>query len=164
MIFLGTFLTVDKTGKTKRTSKKKEGKKVYASGTVYLMKCILDCGTTVIKIGVTGRSNIQERLMENLSAFFMLHRYIPRTTLLKFSKTNDYFRAETLLHQMYKDSSYTFPEKFQGSSEYFVIENEDKLKEDYAKIMIECKVKEKKDKSEVSEDYSLNDLDPGGAI
>lgn len=157
------FLTIKKDGTTKRKSKKKE-KRQYASGIVYLMKMELDCGTNVIKIGVTGRSNVQERFLENVSAFFMTHRYIPRTTLLKFSRTTDYYKAETLLHQKYKENKYLFPTKFQGSSEYFIIEDEDALKEFYLETLTECKCKPKKKNviiSDDDDDFNINDIDPG---
>lgn len=135
------FLTVDETGKTIRTPKKKEGKRQYATGIVYLIKMELDCGTTVIKIGVTGRKFVVERLSENLMSFFQKFRYVPRTTMLKFSRCGDYFGAETALHKMYVDTKFSFEEEFQGCTEYFCIKDEEKLKDDYDKILKEYKDK-----------------------
>ena len=157
------FLTINKKGDTKRTPKKPEGSKVYKSGIVYLMKCELDDGVVVIKIGVTGRANVMERFMENISAFFMCHRYVPRTTLIKFSRTKDYYKAETLLHRLYVESKYTFIDKFQGSSEYFIIEDEDKLKDEYARILKECQAPPEVTEVPEDDEYeSMNDLDPNG--
>ena len=132
------FLTVNQKGDTKRIPKKKEGTKKYATGIVYLIKMELDNGDTIIKIGVTGRKSVQDRLMENISAFFMCHRYIPRTTLIKHSRTKDYFRAEKLLHRIYKKDKYVFEKQFQGYSEYFQISDVDKLKELYCTILADC--------------------------
>jgi len=137
-------LTINGKGDTKRTPKKKEGKKQRSKGIVYLMRTQLRNGDVVIKIGVTGRLNVQERFMENLSAFFMCHRYVPYTTLLKFSKTKDYYKAETMLHQMYKADRYFFEKEFQGMSEYFVVDDEEALVEAYVKIMKECQEKPEK--------------------
>ncbi len=153
------FLTVGEKGKTKRTPKKKEGGKVYASGIVYLMKCQLDDGDIVIKIGVTGRQNVQERILENLSAFFSVHRYFPRTTLLKFSRTTDYYKAEAMLHEVYKDKRYKFETSFQGNTEYFIGLDEDELKSKYLEVMDSCKVKPKKKGKKKYKAYDTNDVE-----
>ncbi len=76
--------------------------------------------------------------MENINAFFTCHRYIPHTTLIKYSRTADYFLAEKKLHNIYKDNRYLFDKKFQGFSEYFVIDDEDALVDHYLRVMQEC--------------------------
>ncbi len=133
------FLAVNKKGSTVKTHTKKGSKKAskrtYASGIVYLIKMELDCGTTVIKIGVTGRKYIAERLAEVTLAFFQEFRYIPRTSVLKMTRCVDYYGAETALHHMYKECNYDFGCKFQGSTEYHIIEDEEKLKADYVEVL-----------------------------
>jgi hypothetical protein len=132
------FLTVNTTGETKRTPRRKE-KDNAKSGIVYIMKMVLDDDIVIYKIGVTSRRTVYERFFENLSAFFMSYRYIPRTTLIKHSRTTDYFKAEKMLHNEYAGYSYTFDKKFSGCTEYVKIEDIDTLKETYMRIIAECK-------------------------
>jgi len=112
----------------RNTTKGNKEIKRKAKGIVYLIKCVLDNGDTVFKIGITTRRSINDRLMENVLAHFIAYRYIPRTTVKKFSKTEYYTEVEAYLHSVFKDRQYKFNKPFTGYTEYFRLEEEELLK------------------------------------
>ena len=131
------FLKVGDGKVTNRRNTKKSKKKTYsrkAQGIVYLIKLKLDCGKTIFKIGITTRRSINDRLLENVLAHFMTYRYIPRTSVKKFSKTEYYTEVEAYLHRVFKDRQHKFDKPFGGSTEYFEVP-EDELIEMYEKVM-----------------------------
>lgn len=133
------FLTVGANGTTKHRRHSKKSKATEfpqrVSGMVYLIKMVLDEDTTVVKIGITTRRSIVERLAENVIGFFNTYRYIPRTTVKKYSRTPYYREIESHLHKVYKEDNYKFDKKFDGSTEYFYLRDEKALIEYYTKVM-----------------------------
>ena len=169
------FLKVSADGKatTRRNTEKSKGRILprKKDGIVYLIKCELACGTTVVKIGITTRRSIIERLAENMIAMFQTMRYIPHTTVRRFKRTPYYTEIEKALHVKYAKDRHVFAKKFTGYTEYFKLTNEDELLETYDSMIkapleyitptvkaevIQCKAKSMKDLS----DASVNDLDP----
>lgn len=112
------------------------GKARPGRGIVYLIRMELDDGLVVWKIGITTRK-IEDRLQEIVISFFKKYRYIPRTSVKKFSSCDNYFEVETRLHKEYKDSSYKFDKVFSGSCEFFSDLDEDRLVERYIEVMKE---------------------------
>jgi len=133
------FLKVSTDGKaTNRRSSKKSKKKEYPrkkDGMVYLIKMVLDDGTVIVKIGITTRRSIVERLAENVIGFFTCYRYIPRTTVKRHKRTPYYTEIEAYLHKVFEKSNYKFDKKFGGSTEYFEIEDMDGLLYGYDEVM-----------------------------
>ena len=172
---MAPFLTVRNGKATNRRSSSKSKKTEYprkATGMVYLIKCELDCGDTVVKIGITTRRSIVERLAENLVALFNTFRYIPRTTVKKFSRTPYYFEIEKYLHDKYSEDRYTFDKKFPGYSEFFLLRDEKELIDHYTLVMKSpldyiVPTDKTKDKQEAiatnqgtEEDNSVNNIEP----
>ena len=133
------FIKVDSSGKaTNRRSSKKSKATEYPrkkDGIVYLIKMVLDCGTVVVKIGITTRRSIVERLAENVIGFFNVYRYIPRTTVKRHIRTPYYTEVEAYLHGIYAADNYKFDKKFGGHTEYFTITDMDELVKGYDVIM-----------------------------
>lgn len=167
------FLTVGSTGeiKTRRNSKKKKEYPRKKDAMVYLIKMVLDCGKTVVKIGITTRKSIHDRLMENVLAFFMTYRYIPRTSVKKFSRTPYYTEVEAYLHRTYKEKQTVFEKQFQGWTEYFDVEDIDELVATYEMVMANpleyitptdkaVEVAKKVEKDASTPEESINDIDP----
>ena len=77
----------------------------------------------VYKIGVTHRS-INERLAEIVMAFFNVYRYIPETSLVRFTKSSNYLTMEKNLHRKYSKHKYSFDKSFVGYSEFFEFDDE----------------------------------------
>lgn len=88
-------------------------------GIVYIFKFVLDCGTVVYKIGITGREEVYDRLSEILIHFLKVYRYVPRTSMKKFSKCKHNRLVEETLHKEFAEYSYKFDKKFGGYTEYF---------------------------------------------
>ena len=134
-----SFLKVGADGKaTNRRTSKKSKKKEYPrkkDGMVYLIKMVLDCGKVIVKIGITTRRSIVERLAENVIGFFNTYRYIPRTTVKRHSRTPYYTEVEAYLHKVYEKDNHKFSKKFGGSTEYFEIEDIDGLVYGYDEVM-----------------------------
>lgn len=117
---MGVFLTVRKPEK----------------GIVYVLRFVLDCDTVVYKIGITTRT-INERLLEIVGDFFNKYRYIPNVKARKFTSTVNYAEMEKRLHKEYADCSHYFDKKFNGSTEFFKIADEDILLHSYSSMIEE---------------------------
>jgi len=109
-----------------------------SEGIVYLMQMTID-DVPLVKIGITSRS-VYERLAEILISFTKVYRYSPHTKLLRFSKVDNYKLVEQYLHRYYKEASVEFEKKFSGSTEFFMIDDVDELKEHYDYIQ-QCDTK-----------------------
>ena len=99
---------------------------------VYIFKFSLGWKDDIFKIGITKRENVNERYGEVLLAFFAKHRYIPNSSIKRFSRCTDAELAEKTLLGMFKQVN--FQQKFNGYSE-FVYANEDELILAYDKIV-----------------------------
>lgn len=103
-------------------------------GTVYIIKMVLDCGTTVYKIGITTRA-VEDRLAELVIDMFKKIRYIPRTSLKRFSKSSNYRHVELELLEMFKEHKYEWYRTFGGCNEFICGVEEELLLEEYDKRM-----------------------------
>jgi len=132
------FVSVDGSGKVKnrRTSKKSKANsdKKSGKGMVYVIKMELDSNEIVYKIGVSNRWSITERLAEVLVGFFNVYRYVPRTEVRRYKRVDSYYQVESYLHRKFKDSKYEFDKVFGGSSEFFMVD-EDELLEVYDEVI-----------------------------
>lgn len=106
-----------------------------SAGLLYLLYTKLNDGTEVVKIGVTQRPKVQDRVCEILSSFFISYRYFCEVYPKRFKKTSEVYKKETMMHRYYKDSKYEFDKRFDGCNEYFVIEDRDKLLELYQDVL-----------------------------
>lgn len=104
------------------------------SGTVYIIKMVLDCGTVIYKIGITARK-FEDRLAEIVIDVFKHLRYIPRTTAKRFTSSTNYEHVETELLSMYKDKKYTWGFTFGGCTEFICDVDEEELLAEYDKRM-----------------------------
>ena len=77
----------------------------------------------VYKIGITHR-NINERLSEVVMAFFNQYRYIPETSLVRFTKSPNYISMEKTLHAEFTQHKYSFEKSFGGYSEFFQLNDD----------------------------------------
>lgn len=89
-------------------------------GIVYLLQIELD-ERTVVKIGVTSRMKIQDRVLEILGSLFIAYRVFPRIYPKRFTKTTEIYKKETMLHRYFADRQYTPEKVFSGCTECFDI-------------------------------------------
>jgi len=108
----------------KRSGVVDKPKKDTEFGRLYVIKMILKDGTEVHKVGMTNSDRSTDRMMEILRSFFMKYRYVPYTELRRDKKVRIPYIVETYMHNLLEEYSYTFDKKFDGSSEYFSIDEE----------------------------------------
>ena len=99
-------------------------------GIVYILYMWID-DVRVVKIGVTTRA-IEERVVEILTSYWHKYRVFPKLYPKRFKKTTRILEKEQMLHTYFADRKYEFAEKFDGSSEYFLLDNEAELLEVYS--------------------------------
>ena len=93
-------------------------------GKVYIMKIkFREEEEHVYKIGVTINNPV-DRLMTILRSFCMTSRYVPDASVKRFKTTERIYKKEAMLHKYFKEQQYTHEKKFDGSSEFFKVEEE----------------------------------------
>lgn len=95
---------------------------------VYVFKLSLRRDDDIFKIGITSRSDVQQRYSEVLIAFYQQFRYVPNSSIRRFSSCADAESAEKQLLAL--GTPVNFQKKFAGYSEFRFI-NEDELLEAY---------------------------------
>ena len=98
---------------------------VSDSGIVYILYMWVE-DKLVVKIGITTRG-IEERVCEILTSYFKKYRVFPKLYPKRFKSTDEILAKEQMLHKYFADRQYEFDKKFDGSSEYFDIEDEAEL-------------------------------------
>lgn len=95
------------------------------AGIVYLLYMWID-DVRVVKIGVTGRK-VEERVVEILTSYWTQYRVFPKLYPKRFKTTNGILAKEQMLHKYFADRKYVFDKRFDGCTEYFVIEDDEEL-------------------------------------
>jgi len=96
-------------------------------GIVYLLAIDLE-DKTLVKIGVTARSKVEERICEILTSIWKKYRIFPQCYPKRFRKTTDIFTKEAILHKYFEKYKYKTEHKFGGSTEFFDIPLDDAVK------------------------------------
>lgn len=101
-------------------------------GIVYILAIDLE-DKTLVKIGVTSRKKIDDRVLEILLGIWKKYRVFPKCYPKRFKKTTNIFEKETALHKYFEKYKYETEHKFGGCTEFFhvdldiVVEVYDKL-------------------------------------
>lgn len=101
-------------------------------GIVYVLVLYIE-EKEIVKIGVTSRLKVEERVSEILVSIWKKYREFPRCKVKRFSKTTDIYSKENTLHKMFDSHRYTTEHVFSGSTECFdvpldvVVDEYDKL-------------------------------------
>ena len=104
-----------------------------SSGILYVLEIELE-DITLVKIGVTCRRKVEERVTEILTSIWKRYRYYPKTYVARYKKVNDPYGKEKLLHEYFADNLYVTKHPFSGHTEFFTIEV-DKVKEVYDRLV-----------------------------
>lgn len=86
-------------------------------GILYLLVLEIE-DTVVYKVGMTTR-DIEDRVAEILKDYFKKYRYFPKCTPKRFTKTEDVFGKEAMMHRILKEYKFKAVKKFDGSNELF---------------------------------------------
>lgn len=89
-------------------------------GMVYLLEVHME-EQVLVKIGVTQRSKITDRVTEILVGIFNKYRYFPYIYPKRFKSTDRVFAKEAILHNYFNDRRYKTEHVFGGSTEIFNI-------------------------------------------
>lgn len=92
-------------------------------GIVYVLEIELDTGT-VVKIGMTNRVKVEDRVVEILTEMYKRYRYFPRCYVARFTTVGNPLDMEQKLHECFKDYSVEMEYSFGGSTEFFQVDIE----------------------------------------
>lgn len=104
-------------------------------GILYLLEIELE-DKVLVKIGVTTRDKVENRVCEILTSIWKSYRIFPKTYVKRFRKTSNVYDKETKLHQIFEEYRYSTEHRFSGSTEIFDVEIS-KVVEEYEKLLAE---------------------------
>lgn len=114
-----------------------DGKDVF--GIVYILHFIIN-DKEVVKVGVTQRDKVNDRVLEILDSFFTQYRFYPYCRPKRFQRVERPYQIEAKIKAAFKNNKAKFKKKFSGSSEFFFTDL-DKVVELYEQIVKENKNK-----------------------
>jgi len=86
----------------------------------------------VVKIGVTKRKSVVDRVVEITSSYYSKYRVFPRVYPKRHRKVEGVYKKEAALHRYFKEYVYSPEMKFSGSTEFFEGMNEGLLLKVYS--------------------------------
>ena len=90
-------------------------------GILYILLVRLE-DKDLVKIGITTRPKIEDRVVEILTSIFKKYRNFPYCYPKRFKKTDNLLDKEARLHKYFEDYKYTTEHSFSGHTEFFDIE------------------------------------------
>ena len=102
-------------------------------GILYLLELHLE-DKVLIKIGITLRSKVEDRVLEILLAIHKKYRYYPYCKQLRFKTVDNPLDKESRLHEYFRSCNYTTEHQWGGCTEVFEIDRE-VAKEAYDKLL-----------------------------
>lgn len=115
-------------------------------GILYILLIRLE-DKDLVKIGISGRKKIEDRVLEITLSIFKSYRFFPFVYPKRFRKTANKTEKEALLHKYFEDYRYTTEHKWGGCTEVFDIELAIVV-EAYEKLLKEGKLGAEKYESE----------------
>lgn len=92
------------------------GKRMDTSGILYVLAFTID-DVSVVKIGVTCRPRVEERVCEILTSIWKRYRVFPELYVKRFKKVPDVYLKEKQLLTQFAELAYTPQHIFTGSTE-----------------------------------------------
>lgn len=89
----------------------------------------------VVKIGVTTRKKVEERVLEILESHYKSYRYFCYCKPKRFRSTEDIYEKEKMLHDYFEGCRYVSEKRFQGNTELFRIDDTEGLLDVYARVI-----------------------------
>jgi hypothetical protein len=106
-----------------------------SSGILYLLEIDLE-DRKLVKVGVTCRDKVEDRVCEILTSIWKRYRVFPRCYPKRYRLVSDVYAKEAELHRVLGEYRYVTEHVFSGSTEMFAIEL-GKAVEEYEKVV--CK-------------------------
>jgi hypothetical protein len=126
-------------------------KKYVKKGKCYIMRFTLEDGDVVHKVGVTTR-RIETRVKEVANSFCDTYKYMPMVQVLKKENIPNYFGVEGFMLRTHKHLKVKWVTRFDGSSEFIRVPDEDKLLEEYMDTIVKFGYNEPEEKYIPEED------------
>lgn len=101
-----------------RVNSKNTEKPLFEDGILYVLLFRLE-DKELVKIGVTSREGIEDRVSEILVSIFKKYREFPYCRPKRFRRTEKVFEKERFLHKYFENRRYTTAKKFNGCTEFF---------------------------------------------
>lgn len=89
-----------------------------AGGILYLLEFSIE-GKKLVKIGLTTRPKVEDRICEILTAMWKKYRIFPECYPKRFKTTENVYEKEQKLHQQFREQRFEMLHKFPGSTEFF---------------------------------------------
>ena len=90
-------------------------------GVVYVLELELE-EKKLVKVGVTCREKVEDRVCEILTAVWKRYRYFPRCYVKRFSTFDLPYDIEARIHAELKEYRYETVHVFTGSTEIFLVD------------------------------------------
>ena len=90
-------------------------------GVVYVLELELE-EKKLVKVGVTCREKVEERVCEILTAVWKRYRYFPRCYVKRFSTFDLPYDIEARIHAELEEYRYQTVHVFTGSTEIFLVD------------------------------------------
>ena len=92
-------------------------------------------GCKLVKIGITKRPTVVDRVLEIIAGYYKSYRIFPEVYPKRHKRTTMVFKKEAILHEYYRSSKVEFDKHFGGCTEFFRIDDEERLLEVYQRVL-----------------------------
>lgn len=106
-------------------------------GILYILRIRLE-DKNLVKVGVTCRDKVEDRVCEILTSVWKKYRIFPETYVKRFKVVTDVYSKESKMHKLLEEYSYKTEHRFSGSTEMFDV-HLDVVVDCYDKVMDEDK-------------------------
>jgi hypothetical protein len=91
------------------------------SGILYVLVIKLE-DKELVKIGVTQRDKVEDRVAEILISIWKRYRVFPECYPKRFRKVDNVYDRESIMHKKFSEYKYSTKHKFSGSTEMFDVD------------------------------------------
>lgn len=92
-----------------------------SSGILYVLELDLE-DKKLIKVGVTCREKVEDRVCEVLTSIWKRYRRFPSCYVKRYRTTSDVYEKEQTMHKELEKYRYETQHRFSGSTEIFLVE------------------------------------------
>ena len=107
-------------------------KKEPTRGKLYILYMWVGEGDEmVVKIGVTTKPEVVDRVLEIIRSYYFAYRVCPKIYAKRFKTVGNVFAKEKQLHKYFEEYKYEFDKPFSGKTEFFKGIDEEELLDAY---------------------------------
>ena len=90
-------------------------------GILYILSICLE-DEDIVKVGVTCRNRVEDRIEEILRSIFKVYRYYPYCYPKRFRTVDNVYEKEARLHKQLEDYKYSVNKAINGYTEFFKVD------------------------------------------